>query len=738
MAGKIKGLTIEIGADTTKVTKALSGVDRSLSETQKALKQVEKNLKLNPGSTEMLKQKQALLADQIKETEQKLKKQQAALAALNDKDDTPEVIEEQMKLQRQIEQTNQQLKEQQAAFSNFSVAGEKMKAVGGKMKEVGDKMADVGKTLTTKVTAPIVGLGVAAAKAFKEVDAGLDIIAEKTGATGEKLEEMKQIAQDIATTIPTSFETAGEAVGEIETRFGVTGDELEDLSTRFIKFAEINDTDVSSSVDEVQKALSAFGLTVADAGPLMDTLNATEQRTGASVETLTSGLVQNATAFQEMGLDIHQATVFMGQMETSGANSETVMQGLRKALKNAAKEGKPLNTALADLQDTILNGTDGMDGLTAAYDLFGKSGDQIYGAVKNGTLDFTNLATAAEDASGSVADTFENTLDPMDKFKTTMNKLKILGAQLITALGPTLSSVLEKLSAIFQKITDAWNKLSPGVQDAIVKAGLVVAAIGPVLLIIGKVVAAIGTVISTLGTIGPIIAGVISGPIGLILAAVAAVIAIGVALYKNWDTIKAKLGQLVAFFKTAFTTMKTVFVNIGTAIKTYFVDKFTSAKTTVLNIVDSIKTGIKTRLESARDSIKTIIDKIKGFFSFNVSLPHIPLPHFSITPAGWKIGDLLHGVKPSLGINWYRKAMDTPTLLNGATIFGSKNGKLLGGGEAGPEVIMGLGRYLQDANRTTTINMVINGAEGQDVRQLARIVSQEIQQTIDQKGNAYA
>ena len=738
MAGKIKGLIIEIGADTTKVTKALSGVDRSLSETQKALKAVEKNLKLNPGSTEMLKQKQALLADQIQETEQKLKKQQAALAALNDKDDTPEVREEQMKLQRQIEATTQQLEEQKAAFSNFSVAGEKMKAVGGKVKEVGDKMADVGKTLTTKVTAPLVGLGVVAAKAFKEVDAGLDIIAEKTGATGEALEQMKQIAQDIATTIPTSFETAGQAIGEVNTRFNVTGDELEGLSTAFIKFSEINNTDVSTSVDNVQKALSAFGLTVEDAEPLMDTLNATGQRTGASVDTLTAGLIQNGTAFQEMGLNIHQATVFMGQMETSGANSETVMQGLRKALKNAAKEGKPLNTALAELQDTILNGTNGMDGLTAAYDLFGKSGDQIYGAVKNGTLDFTNLATAAEDASGSVSDTFENTLDPMDKMKTTMNQLKILGAQLITALGPTLSSVLEKLSAIFQKISDAWNKLSPGVQDAIVKAGLVVAAIGPVLLVMGKVIGAVGTIISTLGTIGPIITGVISGPIGWIIAAIAAVIAIGVALYKNWDTIKAKLSQLVAFFKSGFETMKSVFSAIGVAIKTCFVDKFTSAKDTVLGIVDSIKTGITTKLGSMRDTVKNIIQKIKDFFSFNVSTPHIPLPHFSISPQGWKVGDLLRGVKPKLDISWYKSAMDTPTLLNGATIFGAKNGRLLGGGEAGPEVIMGLGRYLQDANRTTNINMVINGAEGQDVRQLARIVSQEIQQTINQKGNAYA
>ena len=254
---------------------------------------------------------------------------------------------------------------------------------------IGGKTSAVGAALNKNITVPMLAVGTASVAAWKSVDAGMDAVAAKTGATGETLTAMQDSVKNLAAQIPTSFENAGNAVGEVNTRFGLTGQALEDLSAQFIKFADLNSTDVSSSIDTVQKALSAFGLGAEDASGLLDTLNAVGQQTGVSMDSLTSGLIQNGTAFQELGLSVDQSVLLMGQLEKSGANSETVMNGLRKALKNAAADGVPLNEALSNLQDSILNGTDSMDGLTAAYDLFGKSGDQIYGAIKNGTLDWT-------------------------------------------------------------------------------------------------------------------------------------------------------------------------------------------------------------------------------------------------------------------------------------------------------------------------------------------------------------
>ena len=366
---------------------------------------------------------------------------------------------------------------------------------------MGQKMTSAGGALSKGLTVPLAAVGAAAVKSWKEVDAGLDIIVQKTGASGEALDEMHGILNDITTSIPTDFETAGEAIGEVNTRFGLTGEALEELSGQFVKFAKLNGTDVTGSVDSVQKALSAFGMDASEASHMLDVLNKVGQDTGVSVDTLTSGLIQNATAFQQMGLSSDQAAVFMEQMEKSGANAETVMQGMRKALKNAAEDGKDMNTALAELQDSILNGTDGMDGLTAAYDLFGKSGDQIYGAIQNGTLDFTALGDAAIDAGDSVSSTFEETLDPLDTFQTTLNELKILGADIVTAAGPALTDMLSGVADAVQALSDAWSGLSPEMQDMVIKVAAIAAVAGPLLIIGGKIVGSITTITGAIGGI---------------------------------------------------------------------------------------------------------------------------------------------------------------------------------------------------------------------------------------------
>lgn len=394
MADRIKGITIAIDGDTTGLSKALKSVNSDLRTAQNGLRDVDKLLRLDPGNVDLLRQKQGYFNDAITATEEKLKTEREALEQMKNADGFDKNSEQAKALERQIiadEQALDSLKKQAKDFG--SVASQQFKLAGDKVKEVGDKISGVGTAMSTHVTAPIVAVGAASLAAFKEVDAGMDIIVQKTGATGEAFESMRGIAENIATTLPVDFETVGTAIGEVNTRFGATGDQLEELSTQFVQFAELNGVDVTNSIDSAQKALSAFGLGAGEAGNLLDVLNATGQATGAGMDSLLNGLIQNGTAFQEMGLSIEQATVFMGQMETSGANSETVMNGLRKALKNAAEDGVPLNDALSQLQETILNGANGVDGLTAAYDMFGKSGDQIYAAVKNGTLDFNALST---------------------------------------------------------------------------------------------------------------------------------------------------------------------------------------------------------------------------------------------------------------------------------------------------------------------------------------------------------
>ena len=232
-------------------------------------------------------------------------------------------------------------------------------------------------------------------EAWKEFDAGRDVIIRLTGATGEGAIALREIYYNVAKQIVADSTTIGSAIGEVNTRFGVNGEELEKLALKYLQFSEITGNDVISTIDNTQKALSAYGLSASDASGFLDMLAKAGQQTGVQTSSLTSGIISNATAFQELGLDINQAVLFMGYLEKSGTNSETVLNGMRKALKNSAKDGTDLATALIDLQQKILANGDSVEGLNAAYELFGKSGDQIYGAIKNGTLNFEELAVAA-------------------------------------------------------------------------------------------------------------------------------------------------------------------------------------------------------------------------------------------------------------------------------------------------------------------------------------------------------
>ena len=483
MAGQIKGITIEFRGDTTKLDKALRSVDKETRSIDKELRAVNKSLKFNPTSVELWRQKQQLLSAKVSETSDKLDLLKQAQQKM-DTDKVDKNSQEYRELQREIIETESKLKHFEGELRK--VGNAKLQALGAQFKQVGDKMKTAGSNLTKYVTAPLLGMAGASVKAFNEVQNGLNVVTNKTGATGAELAEMQDIARDLAKNLPVDFETAGTAVGELNTRFGVTGDELAKLSEDYIKFAKVNGVDLNQAIDETQKALSAFGLTAEDAPALLDRLTKAGQESGASVDTLTNGLIQNATAFQGLGLNMDQSVNLMSQMEKSGANSETVMQGLRKALKNAAAEGIPLDQALSELQDTILNGTDDMDGLTAAYDLFGKSGDQIYGAVKNGTLDFSALGEAATDAGGTLDSVFDETLTPADQFKMAMNQLKDVGYEIGNTLLPMITPLLEKVSEKLQALSDWWNGMSPETQKMILIIGGILAAIGPLLMIIGS------------------------------------------------------------------------------------------------------------------------------------------------------------------------------------------------------------------------------------------------------------
>lgn len=491
------------------------------------MRELESSFDESTSAMEKNRKKSQLLNKQIESQEKLVSKLEEGLSAAEKaygKD-----AAETKKWQQAVNNAKTDLNKLNAELKNIP---SNLTAMGNELKNAGEKMKSIGDGLTKYVSVPLTAMAAASVAAWNEVDEGMDIVVQKTGATGEALASLQQSAINIAETIPTSFETAGEAVGEVNTRFGLTGTALEELSTQFIEFAELNNTDVSSSIDSVQKLMAAYGVSTEDAGKVLDVLNKTGQDTGISMGTLMSSMTKNAASMQEMGLSAYDAAQFLGQVETSGADTSVVMAGLKKALTNAAKAGKSLPEALKDFQSIMQSSTSDQEKLTAAVELFGKNaGPAIYNACKTGSLSFESLSSDASTYLGNVQTTFDNTLDPADKFKVAMNKAKAAGSKLGSTLLDVAAPAVESIGDLAESAGKWFDGLTDAQKDMVSYASFFAIGVGPVLSVLGSIVTAAGTVASALGSItgaaglGSIAS--VAGPIGLAAGAFA-VLATGI------------------------------------------------------------------------------------------------------------------------------------------------------------------------------------------------------------------
>jgi TP901 family phage tail tape measure protein len=643
--GNIKGITIEIGGDTTKLSSALSQADKALKNTQKQLSEVERSLKFDPGNTDLLKDKQVLLADKISETKNKLEALQKAQKEL-DAEGVDKNSEEYKELQVQIDTTKSKLDGLNDEMKEFGSAGaQALQVAGSKISETGDKISGVGEKLTAGVTGPIVAAGAAAGAAWTEVDAAMDTIVTKTGASGAALDDMQQRAQNIATTIPTSFQSAGDAVGEVNTRFGATGDQLEQLSTQFIEFATINNQDVSGSIDTVQAAMAAYGLSADQAGLMLDTLNKAGQDTGVDVLKLASDMTTNSEALQEMGFNASDSAMFLANLDKSGVDSSVALTGLKAALKNATADGKTTGEAMQELSDKIKGSKDKTEAMQAAVEVFGaKAGPVLGAAIYDGKINLDALGTSMSDFSGNTADAFNATLDPADQFTTALNNLKAIGAQLFTTIQTMIAPVLDKVVQKLKDLNARFQEMTPEQQQMIIKIAAIAAAIGPVLVLVGKAVSTIGAITAGIGKLSGALSaasgatGAASGATGALsgsmlaaaapILAIVAVVAVLVAAFKHlWDTNEGFRNAMTAIW----TQIKGIFTGFVDEVKERFASLGISM-TDITNTLSAIWNGfcnllapvfegvfqqIANVFQAVTDVIVGILDIFIGIFTGN-------------------------------------------------------------------------------------------------------------------------
>ena len=591
MANRIKGITVEIGGDTTKLSKALEGVNKNIRNTQTQLKDVQKLLKLDPSNTELLSQKHKLLADAVTATKEKLETLKTAAEQANQALANGDISQEQyVALQREIIETEQELHNLQREAEASSTALAKLGQAGEMLEKAGDKIADVGTTLTTHVTVPIAAAGTAAVKTAADFDSAMSKVAAVSGATGSEMDALREKAREMGSKTKFSVSEAAEAMNYMAMAGWKTNDMLSGIEG-IMNLAAASGEDLASTSDIVTDALTAFGLSASDSGHFADILAAASSNVNTNVSMMGETFKYAAPVLGSLGYSVEDSAIAIGLMANAGIKSSQAGTALRAAITNLAKPTDTVASAmeqygisltdssgkmysLRELMEQLrqkLGGLSEAEQAQAAASLFGKEAMSGMLAIINGSpADFEKLSNAIDTCSDTV-DGYNGTTEKMaavmqDNLAGQVTILKSQLEELAISFSDILMLTIRSIVSRIQELVDKLNQLDPQTKETIAKIALIAAALGPMLVVLGKTISSVGTVFSAVSKLPALFSavqsgigaitgalGVSLGPLLAIIAAVAALVAAFVHLWKTNDEFKSNIIAIWEQIKSTFT-----------------------------------------------------------------------------------------------------------------------------------------------------------------------------------------
>ena len=740
MAGTIKGITIEFRGDTTSLDDALRKITNETKALDKTMAQVNRGLKFNPSSVELWRQKQDLLNKKLQETEEKagvlrdtLKKVDAGEIELS--------AEETAQLRRELIEAESKAKYFKAQLTQ--IGNVNLKALGEQFKQIGQKMTDVGKNLTTKVTLPLAAVGTVAAKKFAEVDKTMQLTNSTMGNTAEEAELLNKAMKSAAASSTYGMKDAATATLNFA-RAGLSAEQAADALAPAMALAAGEGGELDTVSAGLVATINGFHGSFDQAAQYADVFANACNNSALDVNSLSNAMSVAAPIFSAAGYSVKDAALYMGVMANNGIEADKAANSLKTGLArlvSPAKEGaammdqlgisvtnsdgtmkdsvqiqKELHDAFAQLSES--------EQIAAASAIFGKNQMAPWLALINTAPGDVDALSTALDQNGTA---MEMQAAMMSGFAGSIEQLKSGLDVLLTSLGEALAPVIQKVVAGLQALVNWFNSLSPQMQSVIAVIGVIAAALGPVLVILGTLISSIGSIISVIGIVAPLIAG-LAGPIAIAVMAITALIAIGVALYKNWDTIKAKAIEIKNNIVATWNGLKASVIAAVSALQASLSAAWNSIKATASAAWNAVKTAITSPIQTAVNLVKAGIDKLKSIVNgAHLSLPHIKLPHFSVSGKF----SLNPPSVPKVSVSWYKTGgiFDSPSLI--------------GIGEAGPEAVVPLDKLWDKLDKIAEVahgdGVVINvyASPGMDVEQLARRVEAVLVRQARQRGKAW-
>lgn len=672
MASRIKGITVEIGGDTTGLDKALKSVNSSIKTTQSSLRDVNKLLKLDPTNTELLTQKQKLLKDAIGTTKEKLDALKSAQEQAKTQMENGDLgADKYDALQREIIETEQELQKlaQEAVNSNAALA--KIEEVGGKLENVGNTISGVG-TKLLPVTAAVTGLGAAAVKTTSDFDTAMsqvqatmgvtkDAMSEVDGQTVNTVDTLRDLAKEMGAKTAFSASECAEALNYLALA-GYNTQQMCDTLPTVLNLAAAGDIDLASASDMVTDAMSALGMGTDEATTMVDQMSKTASTTNTSVAQLGEGILTiGATAKSIKGgtAELNTALGILANNGIKGAEGGTHLRNVILSLQNptdgAAKLMKELGVETYDsegnmrsLNDILGDLNTSMDGMTSAEKsniiatIFNKTDlASVNSLLANTGETWNSLQQGITDSGGAAQQMADTQLDNLSGQITILKSaVEGLAISFGEALMPTIRSIVAKI----QSFVDWLNSLNEEQRNTIIKVGALVAALGPFLIIIGKSISTVGSAMKgfsslakTIGTLGAKMAGssgsvtglasaigAVAGPVLAVVAVIGVLVAAFVTLWNTneefrntmtaiWEGIVSKVQEFVNGIKERFDALGIDFSAIAETLKAIWMG-FCDLLAPVFEAAFSV---ISTVLGTVLDVITGLLDVFIGLFTGN-------------------------------------------------------------------------------------------------------------------------